>query len=196
MKSQIFSDKELIESYLIGDESCLETLVRRHKKIVFLSIMKIVRDRQVADDLFQDTFIKVINQLKLGKYKETGKFLAWVLRIAHNVTMDYYRLCGKIPVFDAGENEEFDIFDTIKSKDLNMEETIIRKQINKDVRYLIKFLPDEQKEVVFLRHYKGMAFKDIAVQADINVNTAIARMRYALKHLRKFVKDKEIILTK
>ena len=190
MKTQIFSDKELIENYLIGDESSLETLVRRHKKIVFVSIFKIVKDRHLADDLFQDTFIKVINLLKLGKYKEQGKFVKWVLQIAHNLVMDFYRSSGKLPVYE--NNADFDIFKTICIHDSNIEDKLIKEQIHNDIRKLIKILPEEQKEIVYLRHYKGMSYKEIAIRTNVNINTAIARMRYAIRNLRKIVKDTSI----
>jgi len=195
LKTYIFNDKELIEHYLLGDESSLEVLIRRHKKSVFIAILKIVKDKQLADDLFQDTFFKVINLLKLGKYTEKGKFLAWVIRIAHNIVMDYYRNSNKIQLVNTLD-DEYDIFKTIKNNDLNAEEEIIKKQIHSDIRHLIQYLPEEQKEVVFLRHYNGMSFKEIAEKTNVNINTAIARMRYALLFLRKFVKEKEIILTK
>lgn len=194
METQIFTDKELIENYLIGDESCLETLVRRHKKVVFVSIYQIVKDRQLADDLFQDTFIKVINLLKLGKYKEQGKFLKWVLQIARNIVMDFYRNSVKLPMHES--RDDFDIFKTLSIHDANVEEKLIIDQIHLDVRKLIKILPEEQKEIVYLRHYKGMSYKEIALHTNVNVNTAIARMRYAIKNMRKIVKEKEIILTK
>jgi RNA polymerase sigma factor (sigma-70 family) len=194
LETQIFTDKELIENYLIGDESCLETLVRRHKKVVFVSIYQIVKDRQLADDLFQDTFIKVINLLKLGKYKEQGKFLKWVLQIARNIVMDFYRNSVKLPMHES--RDDFDIFKTLSIHDANVEEKLIIDQIHLDVRKLIKILPEEQKEIVYLRHYKGMSYKEIALHTNVNVNTAIARMRYAIKNMRKIVKEKEIILTK
>lgn len=194
MKTQIFTDKELIENYLLGDESSLETLVRRHKKEVFVSIMHIVKDRQLADDLFQDTFFKVINLLKSGKYKEQGKFIKWVLQIAHNIVMDFYRHSIKLPVYEC--NSDFDIFTTISIHDSNVEDKLIDEQIQNDVRKLIGVLPEEQKEIVYLRHYKGMSYKEIALATNVNINTAIARMRYAVRNLRKIVKEKEIILTK
>jgi RNA polymerase sigma factor (sigma-70 family) len=193
--TKVFTDKELIENYLSGDESCLETLVRRHKKAVFYNILKVVRNRQLADDLFQDTFIKVINLIKLGKYREKGKFLAWVLTISRNMVMDYLRKNCKSPVINI-ISEDIDIFAFIGSSDLNIEEKMISKQIQSDIRHLIQYLPQEQKEIIFLRHYKGLTYREIAGQTNVNISTTIGRMRYALRNLRKVIKEKEIVLTK
>jgi len=191
-RNQIVSDKELIESYLTGDESCLEILVRRYKKLVFASIFKIVKDKQIADDLFQDTFIKVINLLKLGKYKEQGKFANWVLQIAHNIIMDFYNTSKKNPSY--GSNTNFDIFEVAGNP--NIEEKLITEQIHNDIKTLIKTLPEKQKEVIYFRHYEGMTYKEIALRMNININTAIARMRYALIKMRKIVDENKITLTK
>ncbi len=194
MKLREISDKVLISRYLDGNITSLEILINRHKNRVFAYILMVVKDRQLADDIFQDTFIKVINTMKAGSYKEEGKFIQWVMRIAHNLIIDYFRKSKRIPVMENG-NSDFDIFDTISMNDPSVEERIITKQIHKDVRNLIEFLPPEQKEVLFLRHYTGMSFKDIAEQTDVSINTALGRMRYALINLRKLVKDKDIILT-
>jgi len=195
MKVVVINDKELIDRYLNGEISCLESLINRHKNRVFAYILMVVKDRQLADDIFQDTFIKVINTIKAGAYKEEGKFIQWVMRIAHNLIIDFFRKAKRIPVMENNIIGDFNIFDTISAKDHSIEEKIITEQIHNDVRSLIEYLPPEQKEVLYLRHYVGMSFKDIADQTDVSINTALGRMRYALINLRKMVKDKNIILT-
>lgn len=194
MKVKNISDKELIRRYLNDDNSGLEILIHRHKNRVFAYILMVVKDKQLADDIFQDTFIKVINTIKAGSYKEEGKFIQWVMRIAHNLIIDFFRKSKRIPVLD-NKNENFDIFDTISINDPSIEESIITEQIHKDVRQLIDFLSPEQKEVLYLRHYTEMSFKDIAEHTNVSINTALGRMRYALINLRKLIKEKEIILT-
>ncbi|MCD4774018.1 MAG: sigma-70 family RNA polymerase sigma factor [Bacteroidales bacterium] len=194
MKAQLVSDKELIRKYLDGNQIGLEKLIHRHKNRVFAYILMIVKDKQLADDIFQDTFIKVINTMRAGSYKEEGKFVQWVMRIAHNLIIDYFRKAKRIPVID-NNSDEFDIFDTIKFQDASVEDKLIKEQIHEDVRNLIEFLPAEQKEVLFMRHYFEMSFKDIAEQTDVSINTALGRMRYALINLRKLIEEKEIILS-
>ena len=195
MKTQIPSDKELVSSYLKGNQISLEKLIQRHQNRVFAYILMVVKDKQLADDIFQDTFIKVINTVRSGAYKEEGKFIQWVMRIAHNLIIDYFRKSKRIPVVE-NDNDDFDIFDTIKFTDPSIEEQMITEQIHDDVRKLIELLPPEQKEVLFMRHYSEMSFKDIAEQTDVSINTALGRMRYALINLRKLIKEKNVILTK
>ena len=194
MKATTISDKQLIKEYLNGNQISLEKLISRHKNRVYAYILMVVKDKQLADDIFQDTFIKVINTMKAGSYKEEGKFIQWVMRIAHNLIIDYFRKSKRIPVID-NDSSDFDIFDTISLTDKSIEETLIVNQIHKDVRGLIEHLPPEQKEVLYMRHYSDMSFKDIAEQTDVSINTALGRMRYALINLRKLIKDKNIILT-
>ncbi|MBI9033115.1 MAG: sigma-70 family RNA polymerase sigma factor [Bacteroidales bacterium] len=194
MKAQKVSDRELVSKYLTGDESCLERLINRHNNRVFAYILMVVKDKQLADDLFQDTFIKVINTLRSGSYKEEGKFLQWVMRIAHNLIIDHFRKSKRIPTVDS-KNEDFDIFDTIQLTDDSVEDRLVREQIYSDVRNLIDFLPEEQKEVLMMRHYSDMSFKDIADQTNVSINTALGRMRYALINLRKIVEDHNVILS-
>ena len=194
MNAQTVSDKELIRKYLDGNQAGLEKLIHRHKNRVFAYILMIVKDKQLADDIFQDTFIKVINTMRAGSYKEEGKFVQWVMRIAHNLIIDHFRKSKRIPVID-NNSDEFDIFDTIKFQDISVEDKMIKDQIHEDVRNLIEFLPSEQKEVLFMRHYFEMSFKDIAEQTNVSINTALGRMRYALINLRKLIDEKEIILT-
>jgi len=195
MKTQIPSDKELVSSYLEGNQISLEKLIQRHQNRVFAYILMVVKDKQLADDIFQDTFIKVVNTVRSGAYKEEGKFIQWVMRIAHNLIIDYFRKSKRIPVVE-NDNDDFDIFDTIKFTDPSIEEQMITDQIHDDVRKLIELLPPEQKEVLFMRHYSEMSFKDIAEQTDVSINTALGRMRYALINLRKLIKEKNVILTK
>ncbi len=194
MKAQKVSDKELIRKYLEGSEHSLERLINRHYNRIYAYILMVVKDKQLADDLFQDTFIKVINTLRSGSYNEEGKFLQWVMRIAHNLIIDYFRKSKRIPVVDT-RNPDYDIFDTIRLTDDSVEEAMVKEQIYADVRSLIEYLPQEQKEVLMMRHFSDMSFKDIAESTDVSINTALGRMRYALINLRKIVEDNDVILT-
>jgi RNA polymerase sigma-70 factor (ECF subfamily) len=195
MKATKVSDSELLVKYLDGNQNSLEQLIHRHKNRVFAYILMVVKDKQLADDIFQDTFIKVINTIQAGSYKEEGKFIQWVMRIAHNLIIDYFRKSKRIPVVN-NDHSEFDIFDTIQFQDASIEDKLILDQIYQDVRDLIEELPQEQKEVLYMRHYSEMSFKDIAEQTDVSINTALGRMRYALINLRKLIKEKDIILTR
>lgn len=193
MRTCVVSDRELIRDYINGSERSLEILVNRHKNRIYTYIFLLVKDQHLAEDIFQDTFVKVIKTLKGGKYNEEGKFLPWVMRIAHNLVIDHFRRSNKMPIADGGE--DFDIFSTIKMTDLNAEDVLIKNQIHKDVRKLINLLPDEQKEVVLLRHYAGLSFKEIADHTNVSINTALGRMRYALINLRKIIEQKNLVLT-
>jgi RNA polymerase sigma factor (sigma-70 family) len=194
MKTHSISDQELINEYLSGKQSSLEKLIQRHQNRIFAYILMVVKDKSLADDIFQDTFIKVINTLRTGAYKEEGKFIQWVMRIAHNLIIDHFRKAKRLPIVDVKDND-FDIFDTIKYTDDSVETRMIVEQIHEDVRKLIEYLPPEQKEVLLMRHYADMSFKDIAEQTEVSINTALGRMRYALINLRKLVEKKDIILT-
>jgi RNA polymerase sigma factor (sigma-70 family) len=194
MHAQSVSDQELINRYLDGKEICLEQLIHRHKNKVFSYILMVVKDKQHADDIFQDTFIKVIHTLRSGTYKEEGKFIQWVMRIAHNLVIDHFRKSRRIPIVDS-PNDEFNIFDNLRIYDESAEDRIISEQIHRDVRALIDFLPPEQREVLVMRHYSDMSFKEIAEQTDVSINTALGRMRYALINLRKLIEQKEITLS-
>jgi len=187
------SDQELINSYLIGTHSSIETLIRRHKRKLLTYIYLNVKDRHLAEDLFQDTFIKVINTLRSGNYNDEGKFLPWMMRIAHNLIIDHYRKSNRIPVVE--NDNDYDIFNTIRIYDECAEEKMITEQIHKDVKKLLDLLPGEQREVIIMRHFADMSFKEIAEQTNVSINTALGRMRYALINLRKLVKEKDIILT-
>ena len=194
MNSAALSDKELIARYLDGNQASLEKLILRHQQKVFAYILMIVKDKQLADDIFQDTFIKVINTIKSGAYKEEGKFIQWVMRIAHNLVIDHFRKSRRIPVVE-NNHEDFDIFDTIRFTDPSVEEQMIIDEIYADIKVLIEFLPEEQKEVLVMRHYQNLSFKEIAEQTNVSINTALGRMRYALINLRKLVTEKNVVLT-
>jgi RNA polymerase sigma factor (sigma-70 family) len=193
MQAHVISDQELIGKYLAGHESALEQLIRRHKSRVFAYVLMVVKDKELAEDLFQDTFIKVINTFRSGQYKEEGKFIQWVMRIAHNLIIDYFRKAKRIPIVE--NNDDYDIFDKVRIPVESVEEQLITEQIHRDVKKLIDYLPKEQKEVLVMRHYGDMSFKDIAEVTNVSINTALGRMRYALINLRKLVKEKDVILT-
>ena len=187
------SDAVLVRNYMDGNEAALSTLINRHKQRLYSFIYSKVFDKDITEDVFQDTFIKVIRTLKLGKYNEEGKFLPWVMRIAHNLVIDHFRKNSRMPKFEG--KGDFSIFDVLEEKTLNAEKQIIKSQIENDVRELIHELPDDQKEVLMMRIYKNMSFKDIAEQTDVSINTALGRMRYALINLRKVIDDHNIVLT-
>jgi RNA polymerase sigma factor (sigma-70 family) len=188
------SDQELVESFLDGNKLGIETLIYRHKNKVYTYIVLIIKDQHLAEDIFQDTFIKVIRSLKEGKYKDNGRFLSWVIRIAHNLVIDHFRKEKQINTI-SNDNYETDIFNSKKFSDKNIEELLIREQIIDDVRMLVEELPDDQKQVVLLRHYGGLSFKEIADQTNVSINTALGRMRYALINLRKIIEKRKINLT-
>lgn len=194
MSIKAISDQELIHRYLSGDESSLEQLIYRHKNKVFSYILMVVKNKPHADDIFQDTFIKVINTLKSGAYKEEGKFIQWVMRIAHNLVIDHFRKNKRIPLVETIHGEG-SILDNLSLYDDSIEDKMINEQIHNDVRALIEYLPAEQREVLMMRHYSDMSFKDIAEQTDVSINTALGRMRYALINMRKMIESKDIILT-
>jgi len=190
----VVSESELIRNFLNGNHSSLQTLIERHQSRLFSYIYLLVKDKQLADDIFQDTYVKVINTLKAGSYKDEGKFIQWVMRIAHNLVIDHFRKQKKANIMD-NRNGDFDIFDSIRLTDPSIEEQLITSQIHEDVKKLLDYLPDEQREVLHMRCYAGMSFKDIADQTDVSINTALGRMRYALINLRKMISEKQIILT-
>ncbi len=197
MQQLVVDDQELVNKYISGEESALTTLVQRHKRRIFSYIMLTVKDRELAEDIFQDTFMKVITNLKKGHYNEEGKFISWVLRITHNLMMDTFRLDKRIPTISGGTNsegKEFDIFSLIAVKDRNMEQEICKTQMRKDIRKLVEQLPMEQREVLMMRHYYDMSFKEISDQTNVSINTALGRMRYALLNLRKMIDEKEIVV--
>ena len=186
------SDSELITKYLSGSESALEFLIRKHQQRIYSYIIVRIQDEDLANDVFQDTFVKVINTLKRGKYNEEGKFLQWTMRIAHNLIIDHFRKAKRMPTMSPPD--EFDIFNIIKDPSLNVEASIIKEQIEGDLYKLIEQLPEEQKEVLKLRHFSELSFKEIADQTDVSINTALGRMRYALINLRKLMEKNHVSL--
>tara|TARA_X000000368_G_C22825820_1_gene621134 strand:- start:79 stop:663 length:585 start_codon:yes stop_codon:yes gene_type:complete len=186
------SDQDLVKLYLNGSEIAFETLIRKHKDKVFAFILSKIKNYNLAHDVFQDTFIKVINSLKKGKYNEEGKFVPWVMRIAHNLVIDHFRRQKKTRSITP--TDDFNIFDVISNKEKNAEENMITDQITSDVRKLIEELPEDQKEVLKMRYYRDMSFKEIAEITDVSINTALGRMRYAVINLRKLVEKYNIQL--
>ncbi|MBG7612877.1 sigma-70 family RNA polymerase sigma factor [Polaribacter sp. BAL334] len=192
MRTKITSDSLLVKNYILGDEASLEILIKKHQQRLFSFIYSKVKDRDITNDIFQDTFIKVIKTLKKGNYNEEGKFLPWVMRIAHNLIIDYFRKNNRMPNFK--NSDEFDIFSIISDDSLNAEKQLIQEQIFDDVRELINELPEEQKEVLMMRMYRDMSFKEISDCTGVSINTALGRMRYALINMRKLIEKHKIIL--
>ena len=192
MRKPIISDEDLIAQYLHGNEMCLKMLINRHKSKIFTSIYLLVKDRALAEDIFQDAFVKVINTLRKGSYQEEGKFLQWVIRIARNLVIDHFRKLSKLPT--VSDSDGNDIFSYISIADENREDEIIREQSHDRVRQLIQQLPEEQKEVLILRHYANLSFKEIADLTGVSINTALGRMRYALTNMRKLILKHQISL--
>lgn len=190
MKLQHYNDQNLVKLYLNGEESVLEELLRRHKSKIYTSIYLLVKDQYLAEDIFQDAFIKVINTLRSGKYNEEGKFLPWVMRIAHNLVIDYFRREKRAPTITSADGT--DVFNLLQFHEESAEDKILREQTHLDLRSMIRLLPDDQKEVLIMRHYAELSFKEIADLTGVSINTALGRMRYALSNLRKMMKVKEI----
>lgn len=195
MEASNFSDQELIEQSIAGNQKSLELLINRYRRKVFTYILLVVGDRQLAEDIFQDTFIKVINSLKEGKYQDNGRFLSWVTRIAHNLVIDYFRKEKQLSTV-SDDDCDVSVFNSTRLAETNIEDSMVRDQIMEDVRSLIEQLPADQREVIMLRHYMGLSFKEIAEQTNVSINTALGRMRYALINLRKLIDEKHLLLTK
>lgn len=193
MNYQERTDYELVQEYLGGNQSSLEALINRHRKKVYTYILFHLRDSHLAEDIFQDTFLKVINSLVRGKYIDNGKFLSWVIRISHNLIMDHYRKENKQQVI-SNDNYATDIFNNEKFSERNIEDRIIKNQVTQELKKLVHDLPHDQKEVVILRHYCDMSFKEIAQYSNVSINTALGRMRYALINLRKLAEEKQLTL--
>jgi len=192
--NKMISDYELIQRFIKGEQSCFEELIHRYKNKVFAYISLYIRDQALVEDIFQDTFLKVIQSVKAGKYYDNGKFLSWVMRIAHNLIIDHFRRLKQMNTM-SNDDYESDLFNSKKLADANIEDNIVRGQIRKDVRRLIGQLPDDQRKVVILRHYAGLSFKEIADITDVSINTALGRMRYALINMRKIMQEKQMSLT-
>ncbi|MBD3662259.1 MAG: sigma-70 family RNA polymerase sigma factor [Arenibacter algicola] len=189
----LIEDSVLVKDYMNGDERALEKLIDRHNQRLSSFIYSKVQDREITEDIFQDTFIKVKRTLMTGNYNEEGKFLPWVMRISHNLIIDYFSKNKRMPRFEG--NNDFNIFSIISDDQLNAERRIIKDQIDQDLTLLIKELPKDQMEVLEMRLYKDMSFKEISENTGVSINTALGRMRYALINLRKIVEKNNIILT-
>jgi RNA polymerase sigma factor (sigma-70 family) len=195
---QFITDDELVIEYINGDESVLEVLINRHKRRIFSNILMMVKDRDLAEDIFQDTFFKVVNSLRKGQYYEDGKFLPWVLRISQNLVIDYFRKKQKMPTISDvqinKDGEEYSLFDRVKMKEQSRETEIVQKQMYDQLKELIDLLPAEQKEVLMMRHYFDMSFNEISDLTGTSLNTSLGRMRYALINLRKLMKEKHLTM--
>lgn len=194
-RTEDLSDNSLVKQFVEGDQKAIEILIARHKKRVFTYILLIVKNHHLAEDIFQDTFIKVIRSLKTGKYTENGKFISWVLRISHNLIIDHFRR-EKLLNTTSNDDTTIDLFNSPKYSEENIEDKLVHEQITSDVRLLIEELPDDQREVIMMRHFQGLSFKEIADLTDVSINTALGRMRYALINLRKMIEKKNLSLTK
>ena len=192
VSKELVLDSTLVSQYIQGKESSLEILIKRHQQRLYRFIYSKVQDKDVTEDVFQDTFIKVIRTLKKGSYNEEGKFLPWVMRIAHNLVIDYFRKSKRMPSFK--NSDDFDIFSILGDGSLNVEKKMIQEQIYSDVRELVYELPEEQKEVLIMRMYRDMSFKEISENTGVSINTALGRMRYALINLRKLIEKHKIVL--
>jgi len=191
MDVQKLTDQELIKTYLNGQDKAFEVLLKRHKDKIYTSIYLFVKDTEKANDIFQDVFIKIVDTLRKGKYNHEGKFLQWAMRISYNMCVDNFRRNKRRTKVSA--TETFDIFDVLESKDENMETKMIKSQMHQKVRKLVDQLPPEQKEVVILRHYADMSFKEISQLTRVSINTALGRMRYALINMRKMANERELV---
>ncbi len=194
MRESLVNDQELVQAYIKGDQSAIEILINRHRSKVYTYILLTIKNQPLAEDLFQETFIKVIQSLRGGKYRDNGRFLSWVIRIAHNLIIDHFRKEKQMNSV-SNDDSEVDLFNSKKLSDSNIEELIVNSQIKAEIRTLINELPNDQREVVLLRHYGELSFKEIAEQTDVSINTALGRMRYALINLRKLIKEKNLSLT-
>lgn len=192
MKNTKVSDQVLISNYLNGDESSFEILLLKYKDRVYSQLYLMVKDRDLAEDLFQETFIKVVNTLKLGKYNHEGKFLPWVKRIAHNLAIDHFRKLKKLN--EVHNRDEYDLIGNIPEESMNIEDSLVNAQILGSLKGLVDELPEEQKEVIKMRIYMGLSFKEIADETNVSINTSLGRMRYALINLRKLISDKKLNL--
>jgi RNA polymerase sigma-70 factor (ECF subfamily) len=192
------TDSWLITSFKNGDEKALAVLIERHQKEIFTYIFYKLMDETLANDIFQDTFMKIIITLKEGRYNEEGKFVLWAKRIAHNLVIDHFRLKAKYNKISetSYDNEEFSIFDLISVQEENIEEQLISKQIQEDLMRMVDYLPENQQEVVRLRFFDGLSFKEIADQTESSINTTLGRVRYALINLRKIMNEHRIVLTR
>ena len=186
------SDNELVSAFMQDDKQAFEVLLSRHQSKIFNYILSLVKEKALADDLFQDTNIKIVNTLRGGKYRNEGKYIQWAMRIAHNLVIDYFRKNQRFPTIKTDEN--FDIFDVIDSREESIEHKMIKNQIHDDVRKLVRQLPEEQRRVLVLRHYSNLSFKEIADKTGVSINTALGRMRYALINMRRLAEENSMVL--
>jgi len=186
------SDGELVTLYLQGNSKSFEVLIQKHKNKIYAFILSKIRNKDLAEDIFQETFIKVINSLQKGKYNEEGKFLPWVMRIANNLVIDYFRKAKKMRII--APTNDFNIFDILQDGDRNIEDNLVNDQVHKDLRKLIEYLPEDQKEVLKMRYYAELSFKEISESTGVSINTALGRMRYALINLRKLIDSNQVDL--
>ena len=194
MNAEVLSDKMLLNSYLSGDRSAISQLIERHSRRVLDYIKMMVKDNDAAKDIMQETFIKAVRVIDSGRYTDNGKFLSWILRIAHNQVIDRFRAQKQNRTVNEAE-AGYDVLGTVRLSDTSIEDDMISAQIDSDVRRLVDQLPEEQRQVVLMRYYSGLSFKEIAEQADVSINTALGRMRYALINLRRMIKEKNMILS-
>ena len=193
MNAQVMSDQVLLASYLKGDKSAISSLIERHSRRVRDYIRMMVKDGDIAEDIFQETFIKAVRVIDEGRYADNGKFLSWILRIAHNQVIDYFRAQKQNRQVNES-NAGYNVLGTLRFAERTVEDQMVSEQIEQDIRSLVELLPDEQREVVMLRYFSGLSFKEIAEQTNVSINTALGRMRYALINLRKMIHEKNLIL--
>ena len=194
MNVQVVSDQKLLNCYLSGDRNAISQLIERHSRRVRDYIQMMVKDGDVADDIFQETFIKAVRVIDEGRYTDNGRFLSWILRIAHNQVIDHFRAQKQNRQLNEAE-AGYDVLGTLRLAERTVEDEIVCEQIASDVRRMVELLPAEQREVVMMRYYSGLSFKEIAEQTGVSINTALGRMRYALINLRKMIKEKNLILS-
>lgn len=193
-KLSMLPDERLIEVFVAGRSEAIDVLIDRHKNKIFSYILMCVKQQELAEDIFQEAFIRVVKTLKQGRYHDNGKFSSWVMRIGHNLIIDHYRK-QKNQSTISNDNYEFDLFNSVKLADTSIEQKMIYEQVLQDVGRLVQLLPDNQREVVEMRHYKGLSFKEIAEESGVSINTALGRMRYALINLRRLMEEHNISLT-
>lgn len=194
MKTIELTDNELVDKFVSGNEDAIEVIINRYKNKVYTYINLTVKNQQLAEDIFQDTFVKVIKSLQEGKYQDNGKLLSWIMRIAHNLIIDHFRREKQLNM-RSNDDFEMDIFNSPRYSEMTIEQELVNKQVMVDVRRLIDQLPSDQKEIILLRHYGGLSFKEIADQTNVSINTALGRMRYAILNLRKLIDQYQINLS-
>lgn len=196
MSLSALDDRELVSKYIKGSESAFEVLLMRHKDRMFNYILNKVRDRALAQDIFQDTFVKIVKTLKKGNYNEEGKFLPWAMRIAHNLVIDHFRKANKVRMISesSSKSDDFNIFSILELKDENSQDILTREELESQMVELVNHLPESQKTILMMRIFKEMSFKDIAEKEDISINTALGRMRYALINLRKLIEQHNLVI--